>query len=147
MKTITKLLAVPALLVCIMMVTSCTKDQVTPGILDTDFGADEISMKQPDPGTYTIFKFIDTGGDETAQFNGYTFQFQATGALIATTGTGQVFNGSWDLNSAETVMTINISGNAALNDLDDDDWSVVRITNKTIKIKANGPDVVVWKKI
>lgn len=147
MRTITKLLAVPALLVCIMMVTSCSKDQVTPSVLDPDFGADEISMKQPNPGTYTIFKFTDTGDDKTSLFTGYTFDFQASGALVVTTGAGAILNGSWDLNSAETVMTINISGNAAVNNLDDDDWAVVKITNKTIKIKANGPDVVVWKKI
>jgi hypothetical protein len=57
------------------------------------------------------------------------------------------FNGSWDLNSAETVMTLNIAGNNALDDLDDDDWSVTKITNLKIKIKANGPDIVVFERI
>ena len=149
MKRLKTLLVAPVLLVCVMMmVSSCSKeDQASPTVTDTDFGADEIAAKQPSPGTYTIFKFIDTGDDETAQFNGYKFQFQANGALIVTTGSGQVFNGSWDLNSAETVMTINIAGNNALDDLDDDDWQVVKITNTTIKIKANGPDIVVWKKL
>jgi len=89
----------------------------------------------------------DTGDDETAQFNGYTFQFQKDGDLIATTANGEVFNGSWSLNSAETIMTIEISGNEALKDLDDDDWTVVRITNQKIRIKANGPDMVIFSKI
>ncbi len=147
MKTVAKLVALPLVLVSILLVTSCTKDQVLPIVQDQDFGADEIDLKQPNPGTYSIFKFTDTGDDQTALFTGYTFEFQATGALVVTTNTGTVFNGSWDLNTAETVMTVNIAGNNALDNLDGDDWTVVRITNKTIKIKANGPDVVVWKKI
>lgn len=149
MNKLTRLLAAPVLLVCVMLVvSSCSKeDQVIPTVVDSDFGADEILAKQPNPGMYYIFKFTDTGDDETAQFNGYTFDFQANGGLVVTTGSGQVFNGSWDLNGAETVMTVNIAGNAALNDLDGDDWTVVKITNKTIKIKANGPDVVIWKRV
>jgi hypothetical protein len=104
-------------------------------------------MKQPSPGVYKIQKFIDTGEDETSQFNGYKFNFQANGVLIVTTGTGQTFNGSWDLNSAETVMTPNLAGNAALDDLDDDDWQVVSITNRAIKIQADGTDIVTFVRI
>lgn len=147
MKTMTKMLAVPFLGCLLFIAASCNKEDVQNVIpADPDFGVSEIDLKQPKPGVYTIFKFIDTGDDETAQFNGYTFEFKADGSLIATTNTGVVSNGSWDLNLAETVMTINLSGNDALEDLDDDDWQVVRITNTTIKIKANGPDIVVWKK-
>jgi hypothetical protein len=128
---------------------SCSKDNsVAPVTADEQVTTvDEIALKQPSPGTYKIQKFIDTGDDETAQFNGYTFQFKANGQLVVKTGSGQTFNGSWDLNSAETVMTLNLAGNDALDDLDDDDWQVVNITNKVIKIKANGPDVVTFAKI
>lgn len=147
MKTITKLIALPVVLFSLLMVTSCSKDQVIPIIQDEDFGANEIAIKQPKPGLYTIFKFIDTGDDKTGLFSGYTFEFQASGALVVTTNSGMTFNGSWDLNSTETVMTINIAGNNALNNLDDDNWAVVKITNQTIKIKASGPDVVVFKRI
>lgn len=147
MKTIAKVLALPVILVSLLMVTSCTKEQVLPIVQDQDFAADEIDLKQPKPGMYSIFKFTDTGDDQTSMFTGYVFEFQATGGLVVTNAAGDVFNGSWDLNGAETVMTINIAGNAALDNLDGDDWSVVRITNQTIKIKANGPDVVVWKRI
>lgn len=128
---------------------SCSKDNsVVPATADEQVTTlDEIAMKQPSPGVYKIQKFIDTGDDETAQFNGYKFNFQANGALIVTTGSGQTFNGSWDLNSAETVMTLNLAGNAALDDLDDDDWSVISITNRAIKIQAPGPDTVTFVKV
>ena len=146
MKNILKILTAP-LVVCLMMtVSSCQKDNTTAPA-DEALAAGEVEYKQPKPGVYMISKFIDSGDDETAQFNGYTFEFQADHDLIATTGAGVVFTGSWSLNSAETVMTIAISGNAALNDLDDDNWNVTRITNMKIKIKKNGPDVVTFVKI
>ena len=146
-----KLTSIPALLAVLAMffLGSCSKDNsVLPATEATNTPViNEIDLKQPAPGTYKVSKFIDTGDDETAQFNGYTFTFKANGGLTATTASGHVFNGSWSLNSAETIMTINIAGNNALKDLDDDNWQVVRITNQTIKITKNGPDTVVFTKI
>ncbi len=148
MKTTNAILAVLVMLTGLFF-ASCSKDtSVVPATADEQVSSvDDIALKQVSPGTYKIQKFIDTGDDETAQFNGYTFKFMANGQLIVTTGTGQQFTGSWNLNSAQTVMTINIAGTPALQDLDDDDWQVVKITNNVIKIKANGPDVVTFVKI
>ena len=147
MKKSNTLLASLAML-AILFFASCSKDNsVIPSSLTEPVTATEVDLKKPSPGNYTISKFIDTGDDETAQFNGYTFKFKFNGGLVATTANGQVFNGSWSLNSAETIMTLNISGTAALDDLDDDDWQVVKITNKVIKITKNGPDTVVFTKV
>jgi len=44
-------------------------------------------------------------------------------------------------------MTLNLAGNAALDDLDDDDWQVITITNRSIKLQANGPDIVTFVKV
>src|SRR5205085_3426657 len=116
MKNLTKVFAVPFVMICVMMIAaSCQKDSSTVPA-DEVLAPGEVEMKQPDPGTYTITKFIDTGDDQTSQFNGYTFKFKTNGDLVATAPNGDVFNGSWSLNSAETVMTINISGTNALND-------------------------------
>lgn len=148
MKHFTKVLAAPILMVCFAVVlSSCSKDNsVAPAATTTQAAPAEILEKQPDPGVYVITKFIDTGDDETSQFNGYTFQFLANGGLVVTTNTGTTFNGSWSLNSAETVMTLNIAGTNALDDLDDDDWNVIRITNKGFRIQKNGPDIVIFHK-
>jgi hypothetical protein len=136
--------------IIIFMLSSCTKEKVTaPAPQQSSLTSDdalqvgEIVAETVTPGTYTVLRFIDTGDDETAQFNGYTFQFQADGDLIARRN-GQVFNGRWRLNSAETRMTIIISGTAALNDLDDDNWRVNRLTNQRISLSKPGPDRVVF---
>lgn len=148
MKNILKLFYVPVVLVSIMMIAgSCSKDESIATVVEEEMAPGEIAMKEPEPGIYQITKFIDTGDDETAQFNNYLFEFQADGDFIAVKSNGTTFNGSWDLNSAETIMTLNIAGNEALDDLDDDDWKVVKITNQKIKIRANGPDIVIFQKI
>jgi hypothetical protein len=140
-----------ALIAIISVLWSCSKEKVAaPAIqqstLSTDdaMQAGEIAVLQLVPGTYTVLKFIDTGDDETSQFNGYSFKFQANGVLAATTNNGKVFRGTWRLNQAQTRMTISITGTKALDDLDDDNWRVVRITNQRINLKKPGPDQVIF---
>lgn len=147
MSNIKKVLFAPILFVCTMLVlSSCTKEEIAGTLPEDDLLAGEVDAKQPAPGTYVVTKFIDTGDDETAQYNGYTFVFGANGSLTATFN-GQTFNGFWDLNSAETMMELSIGGTGALKDLDDDDWSVIRITNQRIKLSSPGPDKVIFTKI
>ncbi len=144
-----------ALTVAIVAVLwSCSKNELKPPVepITYDLALDalmpgESIVADVAPGLYKIQRFTDTGDDETPQFNGYTFNFMADGILVATTGTGVVFTGRWRLNSAETRMTLVIGGTNALDDLDDDDWKVDRITNKRIRISANGPDIVIFVKI
>src|SRR5215217_840527 len=83
------------------LLSSCSKDNsVVPS--STTTSSSVIEEKRPAPGVYSISRFIDTGDDETNQFNGYTFTFTKNGGFIATFN-GQTFNGSWSLNSAQTV--------------------------------------------
>lgn len=141
-----KMMVLPAILIGIAgILSSCSKEQIS--LTDEEVLPDESILRQPSPGNYSVFKFIDTGDDETSQFTGYVFEFQADGDLIATTNTGAVFTGFWDLNSAETMMEISIAGTDALEDLDDDDWTVNRITNSRIGIFAPGPDRVIFQRI
>jgi hypothetical protein len=150
------LLRLIAVFAIIVNLWSCSKDEVKPAgtvsyseqqLLSESVLPGEITAATVSPGVYRIAKFIDTGDDETAQFNGYTFRFRANGRLIATTRNGAMFNGTWSLNSAGTMMEINISGNKALEDLDDDDWRVNILTTTRIRLSAAGPDVVVFVKI
>jgi len=150
MKTNVKLPLLIALSAVIFMFFSCTKEKTSipasqqSSLTSEDaLQAGEIVAAVVTPGTYTVLRFIDTGEDQTAQFNGYTFEFQADGDLVARIN-GQVFNGRWRLNSAQTRMTISISGTAALKDLDDDNWKVKRLTNLRINLSKPGPDQVIF---
>ena len=150
------LLRIIAVFVVVASLWSCSKEEAKPAssvnysdqqLLSETVLPGEMTAATVSPGVYRIAKFIDTGDDETAQFNGYKFRFRANGQLVATTNTGKVFNGTWKLNSAGTMMEINISGNKALEDLDDDDWNVNILTTTRIRLSAPGPDVVVFVKI
>lgn len=142
MKNIFKILGTPIVLFLIVATSSCTKENATAPA--DELASGEVAYKQPDSGLYKIARFLDQGDDESALFNGYTFEFQPDGDLIATLPDGQVVNGTWTLNAAETVMSIDISGTGALNNLDADNWRVVQITDTRIRLRKSGPDVVVF---
>jgi hypothetical protein len=147
MKRFKQLFLLSAVLATGLFISSCSDEarNIVP-LTEDPANPAEIEAKEPAPGVYAITKFVDTGDDETAQFSGYTFTFGADGSLVASAN-GQTYNGWWSLNGPQTVMTLTISGTPALDDLDDDDWSVGRITNLRIRISASGPDVVVFSKI
>ena len=135
-----------AIVAIIGMSWSCTKESASVSSAssqDEALQAGENITANVVPGTYTILRFIDSGDDITADYNGYTFTFKADGTLIATKG-ANTFTGTWKLNSAQTRMTINIKGTKALNNLSDDSWKVARITDHRIVIKKAGPDKVVF---
>ena len=135
-----------AIVAIIGMSWSCTKESASVSSAssqDEALQAGENITANIVPGTYTILRFIDSGDEITADYNGYTFTFKADGTLIATKG-ANTFTGTWKLNSAQTRMTINIKGTKALNNLSDDSWKVARITDHRIVIKKAGPDKVVF---
>lgn len=140
-----------ATIAIIGMSWSCTKENAsTPTTQQAVLTSDEDALLAGEtitanvvPGTYTILRFIDTGDDITKRYDGYIFEFKSDGTLVATRGP-DTFTGKWKLNSAQTRMTINIHGTAALNNLSDDSWKVAKITNQRINIKKSGPDKVVF---
>src|SRR5688500_260022 len=83
----------------ILLLLSCTKDSLKPSAVVTTSASEIKGSKQSElaylstvsvsPGIYKVYKFIEKGKDETAQFKGYTFKFQSDGVLIATTSSGQ----------------------------------------------------------
>ena len=113
---------------------------------ETTLQSNEVSSATVNPGLYGVLKFVDSGDEHTAEFNGYTFRFRSDGVLIATTNTGTIFRGTWKLKNNQTKMELNISGNAALKDLDDDNWNVVKITNTRINLRKPGPDQVIFSR-
>jgi len=105
-----------------------------------------MSSVKVSPGIYKITRFLEEGKNETAEFNGYRFNFRADGTLIARTNKGDRVEGTWTLNSKGTMMVINISGKDALDKIDDD-WIVVSITDMQISLRNQHPDRVVFTKI
>ncbi len=91
-------------------------------------------------GTWRITKFVESGNDETTNYNGYSFTFQSTGMLNAVKN-GNSINGSWSITSS------NSSSNSS-NDLDfnilfaqpdvltdlNDDWDIISHSANQIEL-------------
>lgn len=91
-------------------------------------------------GTWRITEFIDSGRDETNDFTGYTFNFNASGVLNANNGTNN-YDGTWsiaDSNSnddSQDDLDFNIFFNLT-NDFEDlnDDWDFISQTSSKIEL-------------
>ena len=137
-------------MVIILLLWSCTKSELATPPTPVQSASDESASSTAamlSPGLYRITRFVDDGRNETAEFKGYTFNFQADGDLIARTNEGERVEGEWKLNNNGTRMEIKISGKGALDGIDDDDWIVVSLTGSQIIIRNLDPDRVVFTKI
>jgi hypothetical protein len=90
-------------------------------------------------GTWRITSFIDSGQDETTDFNGYNFTFDANGTVNATNGTTS-YNGTWSVtndSSDDDDIDFNILFPVPdTNDFEDlnDDWDIVSYTDSRINL-------------
>lgn len=112
-------------------------------------------------GDWIISSYIDSGQDETNDFNGYTFTFSANGTLTATNGT-TTYTGSWsvtDSNSSDDSSNdddIDFNISFPVPDTDDfedlnDDWEIVTYSDTTISLidisgGNGGTDTLVFQK-
>lgn len=92
---------------------------------------------------WVITNFIDSGQDETSDFNGYTFSFNANGTVVATNGTNTV-NGTWSItdsnsssdddNYEDDDFNLNFPpGDDLFEDLNDD-WDFISVSNTKIEL-------------
>lgn len=115
----------------LMLLASCKKDDVK---------AIEAIEEEVSAGTWRITSFVDSGTDETGNFNGYTFTFASDGTLSATNGSN-TYAGTWsvtDSNSSDDSaddLDFNIFFNATGNFEDlNDDWDISSHSSTTIAL-------------
>ncbi len=71
-------------------------------------------------GDWQITRFEDSGVDETNNFNGYTFVFNADGTVVSSNGT-QTINGTWSIFDDSSNSSSDDYGNST----DDDDFNLM----------------------
>jgi hypothetical protein len=84
-------------------------------------------------GVWKVTYYIDSGKDETSDFNGYTIDFQAGGKFIAKFS-GRTETGTWNENSSSKKLDIKISGEKKLDDISDD-WLILEKTGTSMKLR------------
>ena len=130
MKTTAKLF----LLALTISLASCSKsNDDNPSSISTN-KTEQVS------GNWTVTYYFDSGKDETNDYAGYSFSFNEGGLLTATNSSVN-FNGNWrigdsssDDDSSSNKLVIMITGNKAMDDLQDD-WLIVKITGTEIWLK------------
>ena len=81
-------------------------------------------------GTWKVSYYFENT-DETSNFSGYSFTFNAGGALTATNGSNTV-TGTWSTSSSKLI--INFGTTNVFSDLNDD-WLIEEKTASSIKLK------------
>lgn len=93
-------------------------------------------------GTWRVTNLVDSGEDETSDFNGYDFTFSSNGTVTATNGT-TTYNGTWSVTSDDSDddddsdVEFNLFFSVPdSNDFDDlnDDWDIVNYSDTVINL-------------
>lgn len=97
------------------MSSTCSSDDDGSNQNDNSQEIAEIES-EIESGTWRITSYIDSGNDETNDFNGYNFTFSTNGTLTATNGT-TTYTGTWSVTDSS-----NSSDDS--NDEDDIDFNI-----------------------
>lgn len=90
-------------------------------------------------GTWRVTNLVDSGRDETSDFNGYVFSFLENGTVTATNGT-TIYDGTWsvtrdddDDNDVEFNIFFPVPDSNDFDDLNDD-WDIVSYSDTIINL-------------
>lgn len=140
MKKILLTLALPALT---FFLTQCSSDNTDEEMQDPAVVAQAVTDLAVS-GTWVVSSYIDSGTDETSDYNGYTFSFNTDGSLVADNGSSMV-TGTWsvtvddssdddDYDSMDDVdFNIFFSAPPAFEELTDD-WDIVSRSSTRIEL-------------
>lgn len=123
--------ALPLLLAATAL-SSCSKDDD-----DTlDINTQSVSTLALEDAWKVTYFFDGDDGDETSQFNGFTFTFNAQGNVIATRN-GNTDTGTWLVrqDDGRTELEIDFNDNDDPLDELDEDWEVIELTPSRIKLQ------------
>lgn len=121
----------------ILIAVSCSQDDDSP---NQDAQQQQVE-DQAISGSWYISNFVDSGTDETNNFNGFVFEFMANGEITATSSS-ITYTGTWsvtDSNSNDDSLDdlhFNIFFNLT-NDFEDlnDDWDIISYSSTAIVLQ------------
>lgn len=130
-----------------VMSTQCSSDDDDGTQNDNSVQIAELTSISID-GTWRVQSYMDSGQDETSDFNGYSFIFNSSGDITATsqtatrTGTWSITNDSNsssddDGDDSDIDFNIMFAVTSADDDFEDlnDDWDVLSYSNTQIQLR------------
>ena len=165
MKTINKLVISAFFIMGMIAIQSCTTDDDSSGNNSNNDAQIMEAQSIANTGTWIITNFNDSGQNETADFNGYTFDFASDGVITATNGTTTI-TGTWsitdDSNSSsdddssdddddiDFIISFPVSDSSNFEDLNDS-WDIVSVTENRMELRDvsggnGGIDILVFER-
>ncbi|WP_299120842.1 hypothetical protein [uncultured Winogradskyella sp.] len=144
-----------------LMSTTCSSDDDGGSFNDNSQEIAEIE-NAVELGSWIITSYIDSGDNETNDFTGYSFTFEANGTLTATNGT-TTYSGTWsvtddssssdDSNSNDDIdfnISFPVPESNVFEDLNDD-WDIVSHSDTVLSLidvsgGNGGTDTLVFEK-
>lgn len=142
-----KFLKIALVFSMVLSMIACSKDDNSNTTTPNNTSADQ-TTQVAQSGTWRITSFIDSGQDETNDFDGYSFTFNENGTVTATKGTTTI-SGTWsvsddssnsssddDGNSTDDDdfnLFFNVSPDSDFEDLNDD-WDFISVSNSKIEL-------------
>ena len=98
---------------------------------------------------WKVASYIDSGDDETGDYNGYTVDFKVNDQVTATNG-NNTNTGTWLVNGSGNELTLNFTGVPF--DEFNDDWDIVSVLPTRIELRdvsggGGGTDILIFEKI
>ncbi|MGB5372081.1 MAG: hypothetical protein WBN18_16755 [Flavobacteriaceae bacterium] len=152
------LIPIPILLIC-MVIASCSKEESNTTKETDPVSADAMKSAMAN-GSWQIGYYYDTDSDETAEFTGFVFTFNADGILNATDG-NTALSGAWSIEDSDndtadtmddyTEFNILFSSPAKFVELSDD-WEIKSFSANQIELidvsgGDGGTDFLTFEKI
>ncbi|HBC03679.1 MAG TPA: hypothetical protein PKH16_04650 [Aequorivita sp.] len=97
---------------------------------------------------WKVASYIDSGDDETSDYNGYTVDFKVNDQVTATNGSN-TNNGSWSVNGSGTELNLNFNGSPF--DEFNDGWDIISVMPTRIELRdvsggGGGTDILIFEK-
>jgi len=133
------------LTVLVLLFISCSSDNSDDVNAANNMADIQEISNSVSTGTWAITSFIDSGSDETTNFTGYGFSFNADGMLVADNGTNTI-DGTWsvtddssnddsndDSSNDDIDFNIFFASPPNFNELSED-WDIVSRTTSRIEL-------------
>ena len=124
-----------------LLSSSCTSDD--DGSQNNNSGEIQQIENQAESGTWRITSFMDSGQDETNDFNGYNFTFESNGTITATNG-NNTESGNWSVTGSNSSSSssddidfnimFNVPETSEFDDLNDD-WDIISHSDNTLRLR------------
>ncbi len=102
-----------------------------------EYGATKSVAPVVTNGDWRVSLFMDNNNDQTNDYNGYLFNFNASGDIVVTIN-GNAVTGSWNENSTAKNLSLNFnSADPVLNKLNDT-WNIKQISAAQVNLESEG---------